>query len=146
MIQEASVYALKKLPAEQREAYGVRVLTMRKWPRGIRRQDIDLWMPSAAPSLALLAALHLGRVTWEDFLALYCLEQECQQTCHIVSYEGGQPRHQDYPKRSIDSLRSLEELHGTLTLLCWESHQRCHRYTLKALVAERTPMTAGGWQ
>ena len=135
MIWESSVYAFKKLSEEERKPYGVRVLTMRKWPRGVRRSDIDVWVPSAGPSIALLTAYHMRSIVWEEFLALYRLEQQRQSTCHIVTYnESGQPKHIDYPYRSLDHLKMLEQQHGTVTVLCWENGPLCHRYSLMELL------------
>jgi hypothetical protein len=61
MFREASVYALKRLSQEERAVYGLRVLTMHKWPRGVRRSDIDVWMPGAGPSIELLTAYHIKK-------------------------------------------------------------------------------------
>lgn len=135
MIREASIYTLIKLSEEERTPYGLRVLTMRKWPRGVRRGDIDVWMPSAGPSLELLLAFHMRSIVWEEFLSLYQEEQQNQQGCHIVTYaEGGRPIHVEYPYRSLDHLKLLEQQHGTITVLCWENGPLCHRYTLRELV------------
>ncbi len=137
MIREASIYVLKKLSEEERKPYGLRVLTMRKWPRDARRSDIDVWMPSAGPSIELLMAYHLRSIVWEEFLALYQVEQHRQRTCRIVTYgEWGQPKQEDYPYRSLDHLKLLEQRHGTVTVLCWENSLLCHRYTLMELLTE----------
>lgn len=135
MIREASIYTVKKLSEEERAPYGLRILTMRKWPRGVRRSDIDVWMPSAGPSVELLLAFHMRSIVWEEFLSLYQSEQQHQQTCHVVTYaEGSQPLHTDYPYRSLDHLKLLEQQHGSITILCWENGPLCHRYTLRELV------------
>jgi len=137
MIREASVYALKKLSEEERRPYGLRVLTMRKWPRGVRSGDIDVWMPSAGPSIELLTAYHMRSIVWEEFLALYQAEQRNQQACRVVTYSAdGQPKQTDYPYRSLDHLKLLEQQHGTITVLCWEEGPLCHRYTLMELLTE----------
>jgi uncharacterized protein YeaO (DUF488 family) len=134
MFREASVYALKRLSQEERAVYGLRVLTMRKWPRGVRRSDIDVWMPSAGPSIELLAAYHMRSIVWEEFLTLYQADQQSQSTCRVVTYEGGQPRQEDFPCRSLDHLKLLERQYGTITVLCWENGPLCHRYTLMELL------------
>lgn len=136
MIREASVYTLKKLSPAEQQPYGLRVLTMRRWPRGVRRSDIDLWMASAGPSLELLSALHLRSLSWDDFLARYRAEQLGQRSCRVVTYEGGKRAEQGYPCRSIDHLRRLEQQHGVITVLCWENGPTCHRYTLVELLQE----------
>lgn len=134
MFREASIYALRELSDEERAGYGLRVLTMRKWPRGVRHSDIDLWMASAGPSPELLYALHMGSLGWDDFLARYRAEQMEQRSCQVVSYEGGKRAKQVYPCRSIDHLRGLEQQHGVVTVLCWENGPACHRYTLKEML------------
>ena len=136
MFREASVYALKKLSAEERKPYGLRVLTMRKWPRGVRRSDIDMWMPSAGPSIERLTAYHMRSIVWEEFLTLYRLDQQSQSTCHVVTYANGQPKQEDYPYRSLDHLKLLEQQHGTITVLCWENGLLCHRYSLVELLQD----------
>ncbi len=145
MYQEASVYTLRKLSTAEQQPYGLRVLTMRRWPRGIRRLDIDLWIPSAGPSIDLLAALHMGAIGWEMFLLRYCEEQEQQQSCRVVSYdEQGKPVSRDYPHRSLDHLQNLERQRGIVTLLCWESGPLCHRHTLKRLAEALQAANEGG--
>jgi uncharacterized protein YeaO (DUF488 family) len=135
MIREASIYALKKLSEEERAPYGLLILTMRKWPRGVRRSDIDVWLPSAGPSIELLLTFHTRSIVWEEFLSLYQAEQQNQQSCHVVTYtQDGQPLHADYPHRSLDHLKLLAQQHGTITILCWEAGTLCHRYTLRELV------------
>ncbi len=133
MFREASVYALKRLSEEERKPYGLRVLTMRKWPRGVRCSDIDVWMPSAGPSIELLTAFHMRSIVWEEFLTLYQVEQQNQRTCCVMTYAGGQV---DYPYRSLDHLKLLEQQYGTVTILCWENGPLCHRYTLMELLTE----------
>ena len=134
MFREASVYALKRLSQEERAVYGLRVLTMRKWPRGVRRSDIDVWMPSAGPSIELLTAYHMRSIVWEEFLTLYRAEQQNRHTCRVVTYMDGQPKQEDYPYRSLDRLKLLEQQHGIITVLCWENGLLCHRYTLMELL------------
>lgn len=136
MIREASIYTLKKLSEEERKPYGLRVLTMRKWPRGVRRDNIDVWVPSAGPTIELLTAYHTRSIVWEEFLTLYRLDQQSQRTCRVVTYEGGQPRQEDFPYRSLDHLKLLERQYGTVTVLCWENGPLCHRYTLVELLQE----------
>ncbi|MBO0783905.1 MAG: DUF488 family protein [Ktedonobacteraceae bacterium] len=116
MIRTASVYHLKRLPDVEQAAYGLRVLVMRRWPRGIARSLIDRWMPDAAPSSELLDAYRAGCLPWQDFATAYraglsisLLEQLCQ----------------------------MEQDHGTLTVLCWEPDgQPCHRYLLQQALEE----------
>ncbi len=130
MICEASIYTLKKLSSEDLRSYGVRVLTMRRWPRGIAHKDLDFWLPSAGPSMELLVALHTKVLMWDRFLARYLEEQEQQESCRVVSYEQNLSHSETYTCRSLDYLARLENERGTVTVLCWEQDERCHRFTL----------------
>src|SRR5678816_1040961 len=52
---------------EPREAEdGLRVLVMRRWPRGIRKERIDLWLKELGADLQLLSDWKAGRVTWPE--------------------------------------------------------------------------------
>lgn len=138
-VRTASVYDFRKVPAEQRAEYGLRVLIMRKWPRGVRRTDVNVWMPSAAPSDESLDAWHAKKLTWEAFLQQYCQDQLAQTSCHVVTYSGKEhePTPHDYPRSSLEHLRQLEHQHGTITLLCWEREEaNCHRAALKELLQQ----------
>lgn len=126
---------LKRLADAEQKAYGLRVLTMRRWPRGVRRSDIDIWIPSAGPSVELLLALHAGDLLWEQFLARYLEEQERQERCQVISYERGIPQPISYEKRSLDILMQLADERGTMTLLCWEQGTQCHRFALAKRLA-----------
>lgn len=135
MIREASVYTLKQLPGEERSAYGLRVLTMRSWPRGITKSDVDLWIPSAAPPTELLAAHRAGRMTWHDFTIIYRASQIMAKSCRVLTYQGlDRPQVQIYEHRALDHLHILEREQKTVTLLCWEQTAPCHRFLLQELL------------
>jgi len=111
-----SVY--NRAPSEDE---GVRVLIMRLWPRGVRKDRIDVWMKDASPNRDLLDAYHHADLPWADFETGYRRE--------IL---------QDRPQ-VLDELRALEREHGTVTLLCFERippEEHCHRQTLMAMLAE----------
>ncbi|SRR5579883_73883 len=136
MFKEASVYTLKQLTETERHAYGLRVLTMRRWPRGIRKSDIDVWVPSAGPSVALLLALRAEALPWEEFLARYLEEQERQECCQVISYESsGASQRTLHGRRSLDVLMQLAGERGIITLLCWEQGTQCHRFALAKRLA-----------
>ncbi|SRR5579884_856113 len=135
MFKEASIYTLKKLTEAERKAYGLRVLTMRRWPRGIRKSDIDVWVPSAGPSVDLLLALRTEALPWEEFLARYLEEQERQERCRVISYESEIPRPIVYERRPLDVLLQLAQGQGAITLLCWEQGTQCHRFALAKRLA-----------
>ena len=117
VIREASVYD-RKLAFD---TPGHRVLVMRLWPRGVRRDSIDIWLKDAAPSRELLAAHH-GGLPWVDFERDYRAE--------ILEQRPGVRA----------ELRQLERDHGIVWLLCTERippDAHCHRLVLKELL-ERT--------
>jgi uncharacterized protein YeaO (DUF488 family) len=121
MIRTASVY---DPPADKD---GLRVLIMRYWPRGVRRERVDVWLKDAAPSRELLQAYTHQGLGWDKFEEGYRAEME-QDRPHV-----------------LEQLRDLEREHGTLTLLCHERippHEHCHRHTLQGLLARSTSRKA----
>jgi uncharacterized protein YeaO (DUF488 family) len=116
MIRHASVYDRSQDYGEQT----LRVLIMRKWPRGIRRDAIDEWLKDAAPSNELLQAYNKDALPWDAFAERYRSE--------IVSER----------PHVLDRWKQLEREHGTITLLCHERippHEHCHRTVLADLLA-----------
>jgi uncharacterized protein YeaO (DUF488 family) len=115
MFMHASIYdATERSPGE-----GLRVLIMRQWPRGVRKERIDVWLKEAAPSRELLDLYNHGGLGWGEFERRYRSE--------IVH---------ERPK-VLDQLHSLEQEHGVLTLLCHERippHEHCHREVLMDLL------------
>jgi uncharacterized protein YeaO (DUF488 family) len=92
---------------------------MRRWPRGIRRQAVDVWLKDAAPSLALLDAYHHDGLDWGEFERRYRAEMLEERPA------------------VLDALRALEREHGALVLLCHERippAEHCHRVSLLALL------------
>jgi uncharacterized protein YeaO (DUF488 family) len=99
----------------------LRVLIMRIWPRGIRKDRVDVWMKDASPTRELLDAYHHAGMAWDEFEAVYRREI-LEDRPHV-----------------LDELRALEREHGTVTLLCFERippEEHCHRQTLLAMLAE----------
>jgi uncharacterized protein YeaO (DUF488 family) len=98
----------------------LRVLITRRWPRGIRKERIDVWLKDAAPSTELLDAHHHLGIAWDEFEARYRSE--------IL----------DERRDVLGALRELEARHGSLTLLCVERippAEHCHRLVLLDLLA-----------
>jgi uncharacterized protein YeaO (DUF488 family) len=97
------------------------VLVMRYWPRGVRRERVDLWLREAAPSRALLRAYTHEGLAWAHFEQGYRAEM-IEERPEI-----------------LEQLKVLEARHGTLTLLCHEQippKQHCHRVLLVELLTE----------
>lgn len=97
------------------EAPHPRVLVMRRWPRGIRKDAIDHWMRELAPSDPLLAQYLADELPWEDFAERYEAEL------------AGRPE-------ALAEVVALARESG-VTLLCG-SHppERCHRTLLAARI------------
>ena len=117
MIRHASVYDPPLPPNEA----GLRVLVMRYWPRGVRRERIDLWLKDAAPSRELVRAFTHESLPWAEFERRY---------------------RDELPTDVVPRLRKLEREHGTLTLLCHERippEAHCHRQILAGLLSDQAP-------
>jgi uncharacterized protein YeaO (DUF488 family) len=115
MLRHASIYESR----DRSEGDGLRVLVMRQWPRGVRKERIDLWLKAAAPSRELLAAYQRSGLDWAEFERRYRAEML-----------------QERPA-VLDHLRQLEAEHGVLTLLCHERmppRDHCHREVLVDLL------------
>ena len=100
---------------------GWRVLVMRRWPRGVRKDRVDEWFPDAAPSLSLLKTYYDSELDFYEFARRY--EVEVRESDGV-----------------LDHLRDLERDHGTVVLLCWERPpRRCHREVLVRLLSTDAP-------
>jgi uncharacterized protein YeaO (DUF488 family) len=134
MINEASVYAVKKMSPEAQQSLGLRVLIMRRWPRGIARQTVNVWLPDAGPSVELLSAYNDGLVLWDEFETRYRQEQEsltyCRTYCRMVTYAGKRIVSDAWvPLSPMQVLRDLEQQYGTVTVMCRERvGEHCHRH------------------
>lgn len=109
MIKTKSIYD-EKDPSD-----GTRILIMRKWPRGIKKDKIDEWEKEYAPSEKLLADWNNDRITFKVFKSRYLKEMK---TC-------------------MDKIKELSKRAKTetLTLLCHErDDEHCHRKMLKELI------------
>jgi uncharacterized protein YeaO (DUF488 family) len=128
------VYVAKRMDSQARRALGLRVLTMRLWPRGIMKSEIDIWLPDAGPSATLLAESRSGMITWEEFVTRYQAEQDRQTACRVVTYEAGLVHSDERREQAPEEvLRELEFHHGVVTVMCWEGKgKNCHRYILLA--------------
>ncbi len=94
---------------------GYRVLVMRYWPRGVRRNAVDVWEKELGTQPDLIKAWKAGEVPWTEFARRYRASVTDQ-------------------KAKIAELaeRSKRE---TVTLLCTcREENRCHRILLKQLI------------
>ena len=50
---------------------GHRILVMRLWPRGIRKEKVDRWLRELGPVLPLMRGFLASRVAWADYRRQY---------------------------------------------------------------------------
>lgn len=116
-------FAAASIYEPQPEDVGLRVLIMRIWPRGVRKDRVDVWMKDASPTRELLDAYHHHGLPWDEF------ERQYRRQIH-----------EDRPQ-VLEELRRLEREHGRVTLLCFERvppEEHCHRFTLMDML-ENSP-------
>ena len=107
---------------------GLRIGTVRRPPRGVRKEDVaakdiyDVWFPNLAPSEALLKSVTppLDDVSWKRFSRQFAAEMK-----------------QPGARRDLDLLAALS--HGTeFAIGCYcEDEARCHRSILRRLLRDR---------
>ena len=91
---------------------GYRLLVMRMWPRGIRKEAVDEWEKELGPSRPLIDEFHKGGIDWPQFAARYQAEKG----------------------ELLARVREISQ-QGTVTLLCSCSDEnQCHRSLLKGLI------------
>jgi len=102
---------------------GLRLGTVRRPPRGVRKADYaklhyyDLWLPDLAPSAKLVAQ---AQKNWEGFAKAYRREMKAPAA-----------------ERLLDLLAALSA-HADFSVGCYcEDETRCHRSVLRQLLAER---------
>ena len=120
----ASRIAAKRVYEPPVAADGTRVLTMRYWPRGIRKEKVDVWLRELAPVVPLLRAYLDGAITWAQFRP---------------RYQAGLRRPE--AQAALAEVRALAA-QGPITLLCGcADPARCHRTLLRASARLRPRMT-----
>ena len=93
---------------------GTRVLVMRYWPRGIRKDRVDVWLRELGPVIPLLRAILDGEITWAQYVPRYLAGLERPEA-----------------QAGLAELRCLARA-GPVTLLCGcQDPQECHRTLLQ---------------
>jgi len=107
---------------------GLRIGTVRRPPRGVRKEDYaskdiyDVWFPNLSPSAALLREAFpvTDDKTWRTFKRRFLSEMKSTEA-----------------KRDLDLLAALSH-HADFSIGCYcEDETRCHRSILKALLETR---------
>ncbi len=117
-----------QLGSPRKRNEGLRLGTVRRPPRGVpkaqfaKRDFYDVWLPilSPSPKLVALALRSRDERSWKAFERRFRAEMSAPDA-----------------SRTLDLLAALS--HQTrFSIGCYcENEQRCHRATLKALLAER---------
>jgi len=95
-------------------ADGTRILVMRLWPRGIRKERVDLWLKDLGPVVPLLREYRAGRLRWAEYARRY------------LAGLAGPEAH-----AAVLRVRALAR-QGPVTLLCGCADEaRCHRTLLR---------------
>ena len=99
-------------------ADGTRVLIMRLWPRGIRKDRVDLWRKELGPVKELLRDFLDKNIDWPTYTRRYLAGLERPEA-----------------QAAIAEVRALAR-EGRVTLLCGCADEtRCHRSLLLAYFA-----------
>ena len=105
---------------------GDRVLVMRLWPRGIRKERVTVWLKELGPVPELLRAYLDERITWEQY---------------VPRYLAGLARPE--AQAAIEEVRRRAAT-SRVTLLCGcPDEARCHRSLLKAHLLDSARATPG---
>lgn len=120
-----------RLGSERATGEGLRIGTVRRPPRGVpkaefaRRNFYDVWLPSLAPSEALLksaqaAVSSADERAWRQFVRRYRMEMKSADN-----------------RALLDTLAALSH-HASFAVGCYCADEAfCHRSVLRELLAER---------
>jgi uncharacterized protein YeaO (DUF488 family) len=110
----------KRIYAPAEPGDGTRVLIMRLWPRGIRKDRVDVWLKELGPLTPLLRDFLDKRIDWDGYVPRYLAGLE------RVEAQGAVAEVLAHARR------------GPVTLLCGcADPSHCHRTLLKAYLEER---------
>lgn len=131
-----SLHVEKTVYAPAAASDGLRLIIMRRYPRGVAKSRAHAWLPELAPSLPLVQWYHATlkalvepaaiAAFWAEYRGKYLREMEAPMPRHLV--------------------RCLAALHGhfdlSLTLLCaCADHRLCHRSLLAELILKEHSAT-----
>ncbi len=89
---------------------GKRILVMRLWPRGVRKESIDLWLKDVGTSRELIKEWKAGKVTRAEYEKIYYHNMKGELQRKLVMEIAGYARE------------------GPITLLCsCKDPNLCHR-------------------
>ncbi|SOC20349.1 DUF488 domain-containing protein [Stappia indica] len=117
-----------RLGTDRGAGEGPRLGTVRRPPRGVRKEDYaagnwyDTWLPELSPSAELVGSARaaLSEAEWAAFVKAFRKEMAAPGPSHL-----------------LDTLAVLSHS-GAFSLGCYcEDEARCHRSVLRELLAER---------
>lgn len=114
MIKTKSIYQ------ERSEGDGLRVLVTRYWPRGIRKEAVDMWLRDLGPDSELIRKWKSEEIPWEEFRKSYRAEFKTERKKELL-------------KELREAIEKFEGGEATLLCTCQEE-DRCHRSLLKRLL------------
>jgi uncharacterized protein YeaO (DUF488 family) len=93
---------------------GYRVLVMQYWPRGVRKEKVDVWFRELGTGKELIKLWKSGKITWPEFKRRYVAGLKDERKQALIRDLAKQARKQK------------------ITLLCGcPDSNRCHRSILK---------------
>ena len=69
-----ATYKIKRIYEPAAKDDGLRVLVDRLWPRGVRKDKMDIWLKEIAPSAELRKWFHARKGKFEEFAKAYRAE------------------------------------------------------------------------
>ena len=127
-IADVTDVVTKRIYDPATRADGHRVLIMRLWPRGIRKERVEVWLKELGPVRELLRAYLDGSLTWAQYVPRYLAGLERPEA-----------------QAAVAEVRRLATT-GRVTLLCGcPDEARCHRSLLAAYLLD-SPRAASGLQ
>jgi len=95
---------------------GKRILVMTLWPRGVRKESVDLWIKGVGTNRELVKLWKAGKVTRAEYEKRYYRDMKGETQQKLVKEIAGYARE------------------GPITLLCsCKDPNQCHRSLLKKL-------------
>lgn len=112
MVKTGSVYG----PVSEEDGY--RVLVTRYWPRGVKKERVNIWMRGLGPAPGLIKDWKSEKIGWDEFKARYRAEFKDPEK-----------------KRLLAELKETVRSEGDVILLCTcKDEDRCHRGLLSAML------------
>src|SRR5947207_1695394 len=115
-------FRIVQLGTTRHRGEGVRLGTVRRPPRGVRKSRyaaddyFDVWLPNLAPSAALVADYKNDRIAWKQFAARYTSEMARPEN-----------------SRLLDALAALS-CTSNFSVGCYcQDERQCHRRILREI-------------